>query len=53
MFVFVDADTVVTDRAVAAAVKAMRRGAVGGGCGVHLDGRLPLYGRILQAGLTL
>src|SRR5437763_63930 len=47
MFVFIDADTVVTGGAVAAAVGAMRRGAAGGGCAVRFDGRLPLYGRIL------
>jgi glycosyltransferase involved in cell wall biosynthesis len=47
MLVFIDADTVVTERAVAAAVKAMRRGAVGGGCVFHFDGRLPLYAHIL------
>jgi glycosyltransferase involved in cell wall biosynthesis len=49
MFVFIDADTVVTDGAVAAAVEAMRRGAAGGGCAFRFDGRLPLYGRILAA----
>src|SRR6185437_2356605 len=48
-FVFVDADTVVTKSAVASAVEAMRRGAVGGGCAICFDGRLPLYGRILAA----
>jgi hypothetical protein len=37
----------VTESAVAGAVAAMRRGAVGGGCAVRFDGRLPLYGRIL------
>jgi glycosyltransferase involved in cell wall biosynthesis len=49
MFVFIDADTVVTTSAVAAAVEAMRRGAAGGGCAFRFDGRLPLYGRILAA----
>ena len=48
-FVFIDADTVVTQEAVDAAVKAMRHGAVGGGCAFRFDGRLPLYGRIMQA----
>jgi glycosyltransferase involved in cell wall biosynthesis len=48
-FIFIDADTVVTPEAVAAAVKAMRRGAAGGGCAFRFDGRLPLYGRIMQA----
>jgi glycosyltransferase involved in cell wall biosynthesis len=48
LFFFVDADTIVTRRAVQAGVRALRNGAVGGGCTVHLDGRLPLYAAILQ-----
>src|SRR4051812_3260887 len=48
-FVFIDADTVVTGGAVVAAVDAMRRGAAGGGCAFRFDGRLPLYGRIMEA----
>ena len=47
--IFVDADTKVTQQVVQAAVAAMRKGAVGGGCTVHFEGRLPLYGRILIA----
>jgi glycosyltransferase involved in cell wall biosynthesis len=49
MLFFIDADTVVTVRAVAAAVKAMSRGAAAGGCAFRFDGRLPLYGRIMEA----
>jgi glycosyltransferase involved in cell wall biosynthesis len=49
LFVFVDADTVVTAAAVAAAVAAMRGGAVGGGCAFRFDGRVPPYGRVLAA----
>jgi glycosyltransferase involved in cell wall biosynthesis len=49
MLIFVDADTVVTASAVAAAVEAMRRGAAGGGCAFRFDGRLPRYGRIIAA----
>jgi len=44
---FVDADTLVTPAAVAAARAALRGGAVGGGCTVRFDGKLPLYGRLL------
>lgn len=44
---FVDADTLVTPAAVAAALAALRGGAVGGGCTVQFDGKLPLYGRLL------
>lgn len=39
--VFVDADTIVTEAAVRAAIAAMRGGAVGGGCAFRFDGRLP------------
>ncbi|HWB11710.1 MAG TPA: glycosyltransferase [Pirellulales bacterium] len=49
LFIFVDADTSVTADAVGAAVRAMRQGAVGGGCAFTFDGRLPLYGRLLTA----
>jgi glycosyltransferase involved in cell wall biosynthesis len=47
-YFFVDADTVVTTPAVQAALRAMRRGAVGGGCVFHFDGRIPFYARILH-----
>ena len=49
MLVFVDADTIVTEAAVRAAIAAMRGGAVGGGCAFRFDGRLPPYGRVLAA----
>lgn len=49
LFIFVDADTVVTADAVRAAVEAMRGGAAGGGCAFRFDGRVPLYGRALAA----
>jgi glycosyltransferase involved in cell wall biosynthesis len=49
MLVFVDADTLVTEAAVRAAIAAMRAGAVGGGCAIRFDGRLPPYGRVLEA----
>jgi glycosyltransferase involved in cell wall biosynthesis len=44
---FVDADTLVPVAAVGEAVRAMRRGAVGGGCVFRFEGRLPLWARIL------
>jgi glycosyltransferase involved in cell wall biosynthesis len=47
LFVFVDADTVVTQAVVRAAVSAVDQGAVGGGCAVRFDGRLPFHGRLL------
>ena len=49
LLVFVDADTVVSATVVRAAVAALRGGAVGGGCAFRFAGRLPLWGRILQA----
>jgi glycosyltransferase involved in cell wall biosynthesis len=45
---FVDADTLATPEAVAAGVKALRSGAVGGGCVFNFDGSLPLWARILH-----
>lgn len=49
ILIFVDADTVVTDAAVLAAVAAMRKGAVGGGCVTRFDGFVPIYARVLLA----
>jgi len=48
MFIFVDADTIVNEAVVGAAVAAMRDGAVGGGAGVKLEGAVPLYARLLM-----
>jgi glycosyltransferase involved in cell wall biosynthesis len=45
---FVDADTVVPSRALDAALRALRQGAIGGGAGVRFDGPVPLYARILE-----
>ncbi len=45
---FVDADTMVTGRAVRAAVRSLRAGAVGGGSAVRFDGPVPLYAAILE-----
>lgn len=44
---FVDADTVANERAVRAALRAIDRGAVGGGAPVYFDGGAPLYARLL------
>jgi len=49
--IFVDADTLVTETLTRAALGCLEAGAVGGGCRVRLDGRLPLYGRLLVASL--
>jgi glycosyltransferase involved in cell wall biosynthesis len=46
--IIVDADTVVTDEVVTAAVDAMARGAAGGGCAVAFDGRVPRWAEIVS-----
>lgn len=51
--IFVDADTVVTNEVVSAAVDAMTRGAVGGGCAVAFDGRVPRYAQIIHPFLII
>jgi glycosyltransferase involved in cell wall biosynthesis len=47
IFFFVDADTQVNERAVGAALGALRAGVVGGGCVFDFDGPTPLWGRII------
>jgi glycosyltransferase involved in cell wall biosynthesis len=52
--IFVDADTQVTMRAVRGALRALRSGAVGGGCCVRFDdGNVPLYAAVLERLLPL
>lgn len=46
-FFFVDADTIVTTRALRAALRALRAGAVGGGGSVRFDGPVPVYATVL------
>ena len=45
--IFVDADTVVNEAVMRAALLALRGGAVGGGAAVAFDGRVPFYARLL------
>jgi glycosyltransferase involved in cell wall biosynthesis len=47
--VFVDADTIIGEAVLRDAIAALRAGAVGGGCVVRFDGRVPRYGRVLIA----
>ncbi len=47
VFVFVDADTIVNTAVVSAALRAIRSGAVGGGCEIRFDGQVPRYMQIL------
>jgi glycosyltransferase involved in cell wall biosynthesis len=42
-YFFIDADTTVNPRAVASALRALDKGAVGGGATVWFDGPIPLY----------
>jgi glycosyltransferase involved in cell wall biosynthesis len=44
--VFVDADTLVNEAVVRAAVLALRGGAAGGGAALAFDGTVPLYARV-------
>jgi cellulose synthase/poly-beta-1,6-N-acetylglucosamine synthase-like glycosyltransferase len=43
VLIFVDADTVVPGSTLNAALRALARGAAGGGAGIHFDGRLPWH----------
>jgi glycosyltransferase involved in cell wall biosynthesis len=45
---FVDADTLVSDRVIQAALRSLREGAVGGGCVPRFEGWLPLWWRVVD-----
>lgn len=53
MLMFVDADTIITPKAVRRAIDSMQAGAVGGSSPIAWDGRIPLYARILTAPVML
>lgn len=48
LLLFVDADTIVNEAVLRAAIRAVRGGAVGGGAAVRLDGRVPTYASLLE-----
>ena len=48
LLVFVDADTRVHSALIGAALEAMRAGAVGGGCPIRFDGRVPTWARVIH-----
>jgi glycosyltransferase involved in cell wall biosynthesis len=48
LFIFVDADTIVSESVVRAAVDTMRAGAVGGGAAVEFDLGVPWYAKLLM-----
>ena len=43
ILVFVDADTILLQNTLLAALEALNQGAVGGGCAVRFDGKIPLW----------
>ena len=47
-FIFVDADTIVNETVVRAALDAMRKGAAGGGAAVSLDPHVPWYAKVMM-----
>ena len=49
VFIFVDADTIVSPRIVHAALDTLRSGAIGGGAGIRFDSGVPLSIRALAA----
>ncbi len=49
VLIFVDADTIVSEAVIRAAIAAMRAGAAGGGCAFGFSGPLPFYGRIMAS----
>jgi glycosyltransferase involved in cell wall biosynthesis len=53
IFFFVDADTQVNERAVNAALAALRAGAAGGGCVFDFDAPTPLWARLILFLATL
>lgn len=52
MIVFVDADTLINEQVLRAAIGAVADGAIGGGATVRFAGRIPLYARLLIPALT-
>lgn len=47
LLVFVDADTCISAPVLRAVIRAVDRGAVGGGAGMRMDGKIPLWGLFL------
>jgi len=50
---FVDADTTINERVVAAALRVMDNGAAGGGAPVKFDGNVPLYAPLMLLWINL
>lgn len=52
ILVFVDADTLINEGVLRAALDALAAGAIGGGASVSFDGEIPFYARLLTPWLT-
>ncbi|HKO67130.1 MAG TPA: glycosyltransferase [Burkholderiaceae bacterium] len=52
ILVFVDADTLINETVLRAALNALASGAIGGGAAVTFDGEIPFYARALTPSLT-
>ena len=52
ILVFVDADTLINETVLRAALDALAAGAIGGGAAVTFDGEIPFYARVLTPWLT-
>ena len=52
LLVFVDADTLIDEEVLRAALAAVANGAIGGGAAVRFDGEVPLYARVLIPWMT-
>jgi glycosyltransferase involved in cell wall biosynthesis len=46
VLIFVDADTILPADVLRGALRELRRGAVGGGSNMRMDGQIPLFGRL-------
>jgi glycosyltransferase involved in cell wall biosynthesis len=53
VFIFIDADTIVSPSTVRATLAALNRGAAGGGATVAFEGRLPLWARLVNPGFSV
>ena len=48
ILIFVDADTMITERALRAALRVLGHGVIGGGCSARFDGAVPGYAKVLE-----
>jgi glycosyltransferase involved in cell wall biosynthesis len=48
MFIFIDADTVISTEILHCTMTAINNKAIGGSAGIRFDGYVPLYGRVIQ-----